>query len=190
MQVIFKLQENPDLQEAVIALEASSLDTNKKRYRLCRTIVRALDVYWRDVRPNFMPNSGLSRKKICFHNAYGDLCFFYTHCFFVNCYGNEDFRVRQIPHTEMHRTKQLVHDDEQRKADLLERKVRMMLPTRHDSQSEIPSAALLSKVVTVALTNHQPRFSEVSIDKAVKTRYETLKGVKRTAQARLYVLQH
>ena len=137
-----------------------------------------------------MPNSGLSRKKICFHNAYGDLCFFYTHCFFVNCYGNEDFRVRQIPHTEMHRTKQLVHDDEQRKADLLERKVRMMLPTRHDPRSEIPTAALLSKVVTVALTNHQPTFSEVSIDKAVKTRYETLKGVKRTAQARLYVLQH
>ena len=81
MQVIFKLQENPDLQEAVIAQEASSLDTHKMRYRLCRTIVRALDVYWRDVRPNFMPNSGLSRRKICFHNAYGDLCFFYTHCF-------------------------------------------------------------------------------------------------------------
>ena len=34
MQVIFELQENPDLKEAVIALEASSLDTNKKRYRL------------------------------------------------------------------------------------------------------------------------------------------------------------
>ena len=138
-----------------LRLERYDGDVEKNLHMVDRRVIRSLEVYWLEVRPNFLPQEGLSKKKISFINGTGHVCYLYSQFFFVNNLGNDLFRLRQVSFAVKNEMKKLVMDADRRNLDVLKRKIQLMLPARHDPCYEIPSAAVLLNAINQVRQNRR-----------------------------------
>ncbi len=76
-------------------LERYDGDVEKNLLMVNKRVV-SLEIYWFEVRPNFLPKEGLCKKKVSFINPTGSVCFFHSRFFFTSNIGNDLFRLRQV----------------------------------------------------------------------------------------------
>ncbi len=131
-----------------LCLERYDGDLEKSAHIIDARVIRSLQAYWFEVRPNFLPKEGLSKKKVSFISPNGSVCYLYSRFFFVNNLGNDLFRVRQVPFAVKNEMKKLVSDNDRRNLDKLKRKIQLAFPARHDPRYEVPSASEMLKAVT------------------------------------------
>ncbi len=103
-------------------LERYDGDVEKNLHMVDRRVIRSLEVYWLEVRPNFLLQEGLSKKKSSFINGTGHVCYLYSQFFFVNNLGNDLFRLCQVSFAVKNEMKKFVMDADRRNLDVLKRK--------------------------------------------------------------------
>ncbi len=96
IQVIHRATHE-NCQLLTLCLERYDGDLEKSAHIIDTRVIRSLQVYWLEVRPNFLPKEGLSKKKVTFISPNGSVCYLYRRFYFVNILGNDLFRVRQVP---------------------------------------------------------------------------------------------
>ena len=159
---------------------------DKKQRSIDPWLRNLLRIYWQEVRPNFIPEEGLTFRPFFFHNDDMTSCYIKTQRFFITSTGSENFRARSIPYALMAKMKTLVKNDEEKQIDTLKRKILKMLPVKNDPAYQLASETVLIQAVKDALLG-SPLAENRNLEPIVKRRHSTLRDARNAARARVYV---
>lgn len=142
-------------------VQCDKTESTETEHYLAPVHVKSLEIYWKDVRPNFLPEKPVDKKKLQIRIGEMTMGFHESEYFFVSRDGNEHFRVRQIPWFFTKETSKLIETEEARRTDQLQRKLNRMLPINHDPCYEPPACSALRKAIFAVINPDESDIPQV-----------------------------
>lgn len=158
---------------------------SQQTYDVPRFFVEAMTTYFIEVRPNFVPDEGMSQLTRRFPGFW-----VITEQFFVNSKSTEDFRVRQTKSSFLKFISRLVDDPVQKRKDELRRKVNLLIPCPNDPMQVVNPQHHMIEAVQKALASGPTNYSAYEIRDAVVSRINAQRHARSTARASAYVRVH
>ncbi len=179
--VFLDKKKNLGSQSLMLDCEFNFYQKNKYGYSIPPFVVAAFWTYFVEVRPNFMPDEGMSQVKREFEGY-----FVMTEKFFVNSKSNQDFRVRQTKSSFLKLMAKLVNEPVQKRQDFLNRQVAALLPSSNNPCQVVASQSHAIQAVTEALGD-TAEYSAYHIRDAVVCRLNGQRHTRASARASAYV---